>query len=73
MDFSVTSPESVGFSSSRLARIRPVMQSYVDQHGYAGISTMIARQGRPACLTMTGSITAFEFAFQKRNVTVTAL
>ena len=46
MDSSVTSPESVGFSSSRLARIRPVMQSYVDQHGYAGISTMIARQGQ---------------------------
>jgi CubicO group peptidase (beta-lactamase class C family) len=32
-------------SSQRLERIRPVMQSYVDQRGFAGISTMIARRG----------------------------
>lgn len=42
----VESPESVGMSSGRLARIRPVMQSYVDQKGYAGISSMIARRGK---------------------------
>jgi len=39
-------PESVGMSGQRLARIRPVMQRYVDHHGYAGISTMIARRGK---------------------------
>ena len=39
-------PESVGMSGRRLARIRPVMQGYVDHHGYAGISTMIARRGK---------------------------
>ena len=42
----VESPESVGMSSGRLERIRPVMQSYVDQKGYAGISSMIARRGK---------------------------
>ena len=46
MEVVMISPESVGFSTTRLARIRPVMQSYVDQHGYSGISTMIARQGQ---------------------------
>jgi len=39
-------PESVGMSGQRLARIRPVMQGYVDHHGYSGISTMIARRGK---------------------------
>jgi len=33
-------------SGQRLARIRPVLQGYVDHHGYAGISTMIARRGK---------------------------
>jgi CubicO group peptidase (beta-lactamase class C family) len=42
---SVVSPESVGMSSDRLARIRPAMQTYVDHHGYAGISTVVARRG----------------------------
>ena len=41
----VTSPEAQGVSSARLARIRPAMQGFVDRHGYAGISTMIARRG----------------------------
>lgn len=40
------SPEAVGVSSERLARIKPVMQSYVDRGAYAGISTMLARRGR---------------------------
>ena len=39
-------PELVGMSGQRLARIRPMMQGYVDHHGYAGISTMIARRGK---------------------------
>ena len=45
MDPMITSPEAVGFSSQRLARIKPIMQSYVDQHGFAGISTLLARRG----------------------------
>jgi CubicO group peptidase (beta-lactamase class C family) len=36
----------VGCSSERLARIRPVMQSYIEHHGFAGFSTMLARRGR---------------------------
>ena len=46
MTYSIESPEGVGFSSERLARIKPVMQSYVDHYGFAGISTMLARRGR---------------------------
>ena len=45
MDTAVTSPEAVGMSSGRLGRIRPVMQSYVEDRGIAGISTMISRRG----------------------------
>lgn len=46
MDLTVTrSPEAVGFSSERLARIKPVMQSYVDRRGFSGICTMLARRG----------------------------
>ena len=46
MNRAIESPEAVGLSSERLARIKPVMQSYVDQHGFAGISSMLARHGR---------------------------
>jgi CubicO group peptidase (beta-lactamase class C family) len=39
-------PEQSGFSTARLARIRPVMQRLVDQGQFAGILTMIARRGK---------------------------
>lgn len=39
-------PASVGMSSARLARIAPVMESYVNERGVAGISTMISRRGQ---------------------------
>jgi CubicO group peptidase (beta-lactamase class C family) len=39
-------PESCGFSSQRLARIKPAMQRYVDQKKIAGIVTLIARHGK---------------------------
>ena len=38
-------PESVGLSTERLARIAPVMESYVNERGVAGISTLISRRG----------------------------
>lgn len=38
-------PESVGMSSERLARIAPVMQRYVDAGTIAGASTLISRRG----------------------------
>lgn len=46
MNVTVTSPEAVGMSSRRLERIRPVMESYVNERGVAGISTMISRRGQ---------------------------
>jgi CubicO group peptidase (beta-lactamase class C family) len=42
----ITSAEAVGCSAERLARIKPVMQSYVDRRGFAGISTMLVRRGQ---------------------------
>ncbi len=39
-------PENVGVSSERLAGIRPVLQSFVDQGGYSGLSTLLARRGK---------------------------
>ena len=38
-------PESVGMSSERLARIAPVMESYVNERGVVGISTLVSRRG----------------------------
>ncbi len=46
MDGSIATPEEVAVDSERLALIRPAMQAYIDRHGYAGISTMLARRGR---------------------------
>lgn len=46
MKLCIATPEEVGCSSKRLARIRPIMQSYVDQRGFAGISTLLMRRGR---------------------------
>ncbi|MCP5107928.1 MAG: serine hydrolase [bacterium] len=39
-------PEDAGLSSTRLARIKPVMQGYVDRGKLAGLMTMVARQGK---------------------------
>ncbi|HEY9078161.1 MAG TPA: serine hydrolase domain-containing protein [Anaerolineaceae bacterium] len=44
----IVNPESVGFSSERLARIGTVMQRYVDQGSLAGMVTLIARKGQVA-------------------------
>jgi CubicO group peptidase (beta-lactamase class C family) len=46
MTVEVTSPEAVGMCSDRLARIRPAMESYVNDRGIVGISTLISRRGR---------------------------
>lgn len=47
-------PQSVGLSPERLARIRPVMQRYVDEGKFAGILTLIARRGQIAHLETVG-------------------
>jgi CubicO group peptidase (beta-lactamase class C family) len=41
-----STPESVGFSSSRLQRINARMQSYIDQEKLAGMVTLVARRGQ---------------------------
>jgi len=38
--------ESVGMSSERLERIKPVMQSYIDDNELVGAVTMVARHGK---------------------------
>lgn len=46
MTLQIQDPEAVGMNAKRLERIRPVMQAYVDQKGFAGISAMISRRGQ---------------------------
>ncbi len=78
------SPEAVGMSAARLARIGPAMQSYVDRGIYAGISTIVARRGivvhaghyglrdREAGLPMTED-TIFRFYSMTKPIVCTAL
>ncbi|MEM8859390.1 MAG: serine hydrolase domain-containing protein [Chloroflexota bacterium] len=42
----ISSPESVGMSSERLARIRPGLQPYIDNGMLRGMSTMVVRKGK---------------------------
>ena len=44
----ISTPDKVGFSPSRLARIDQVMQGYVDQQKLAGIIALITRHGQVA-------------------------
>ena len=39
-------PEDVGFSSERLAKIRPAMQKYIDNHEIPCMITLVARHGK---------------------------
>lgn len=48
------SPEAVGLSSDRLERIAPAMQSYIDSGKLAGMSTLIARNGKIAHFEVQG-------------------
>src|ERR1700691_5880806 len=45
MNHAADTPESVGMSRSRLERIGPAMQAYVDRGVFAGVSTLVARRG----------------------------
>jgi CubicO group peptidase (beta-lactamase class C family) len=47
-------PESVGLSSQRLARLRDVMQEYPDAGRVSGVVTYVARNGRIAHLEAAG-------------------
>lgn len=46
MNYEMVTPEQVGMSSLRLERIKPALQTYVDQRKIAGLSTMVARRGK---------------------------
>ena len=42
----LASPEDVGMSSDRLARVSTAMQGYVDRHEVAGVVSLVARHGK---------------------------
>jgi len=46
LDLSLSSPESVGFSSERLERLHALMQQVVDEKQIPGIVTILARHGK---------------------------
>ena len=45
-DLPTGSPEEVGMSTERLARIRPMLQKYVEDGTVPGIAAMVARHGK---------------------------
>ena len=47
-------PEEVGMSTQRLNRIKPVLQSYIDNGIIAGMSTLVARKGKPVHFEQLG-------------------
>lgn len=49
-----TSSEAVGMSSDRLARIAPIMQSYIDKDLLAGIATVVVRCGQTIHSSIVG-------------------
>ena len=50
----VQTPEDVGLSSTRLARIRDTLQADIDKGLVPGVVTLIARRGRIASLDVLG-------------------
>ncbi len=48
------SPETLGFSADRLARVRPAMQRYVDAGQLAGIQGLVSRRGQVAWFDSVG-------------------
>ena len=55
-DLSTVRPEIVGMSSERLARIKPLLQRYVDEGKVAGIQTLIARKGKIVHFEQVGKL-----------------
>jgi CubicO group peptidase (beta-lactamase class C family) len=52
----IVSPAEVGMSAERLARIRPVMQGYIDRDQLVGLITLVARQGKVAHMECYGQM-----------------
>jgi CubicO group peptidase (beta-lactamase class C family) len=55
-DLRTARAESVGMSSERLARIKPLLQRYVDEGKIAGIQTLIARKGKIVHFEQVGKL-----------------
>ena len=55
-DLRTARAESVGMSSERLARIKPLLQRYVDEGKIAGIQTLIAREGKIVHFEQVGKL-----------------
>ena len=53
-DLPTATPESVGMSSERLARVGAQMQRYVDDGKIAGIVTLVARHGKIVYRSVVG-------------------
>jgi CubicO group peptidase (beta-lactamase class C family) len=54
MELHAVTPESVGFSSTRLNRINAVMQGFVDRERPPGLITLVSRRGEVAYLNCFG-------------------
>jgi CubicO group peptidase (beta-lactamase class C family) len=78
------SPESLGFSPDRLARLSAALQAYVDDDQYAGSVTLVARKGRLAFIEAHGQRdresrspmrpdTIFRIASQSKAIVSTAV
>ena len=52
----LTNPESIGLSSERLSRIRPVIQTFIDRRKIAGAITLVARHGKLAHFECIGQM-----------------
>ena len=46
MDDATGAPQRVGMSDEVVQRIGPVMQSYIDGRGFAGLNVVVARHGQ---------------------------
>ena len=55
-DLRTARAESVGMSNERLARIKPLLQRYVDEGKIAGIQTLIARKGKIVHFEQVGKL-----------------
>jgi len=66
-DVKATRPESVGMSKERLARIAPVMRSYIDADLVPGTVTAIIRRGKLVHLETQGNMNAESAAPMQRD------
>lgn len=56
IDLPTARPEAVGMSSERLARIAPIMQSYIDERKVPGVITAVVRKGQVVHFSMQGDM-----------------